>query len=100
MMPSSRFRRWAVPKHEHFEELCAAASIGQASGAELAELREHLGWCATCQERYGDFLGVNAAEYARNATAEEFSREQAVRSLDSILFREKVLNNARAAALV
>jgi hypothetical protein len=89
-----------VPNHEHFEELCAAASIGQASGAELAELREHLGWCSTCQERYSDFLGLNAAEYARNARDEELSREQAVSSIDSTLFRERFLKKAAAEGIV
>lgn len=27
-----------MAKHEYFENLCAAASIGQATGAELADL--------------------------------------------------------------
>jgi hypothetical protein len=89
-----------VPKHEHFEELCAAASIGQASGAELAELREHLGWCSTCQERYSEFLGLNAAQYAKNARDEVLSREEAVSSIDSTLFRERFLKKAAAEGIV
>ena len=89
-----------MPKHEHFEELCAAASIGQVSGAELAELREHLGWCSTCQERYSEFLGLNAAQYAKNARDEELSREEAVSSIDSTLFRERFLKKAAAEGIV
>src|SRR5260370_35309670 len=100
MMPSSRFRRWAVPKHEHFEELCAAASIGQASADELAELREHLGWCSTCQERYSEFLGLNAAQYAKNVRDEELSREEAVSSIDSTLFRQRFLKKPAAERVV
>ena len=87
-------------KHEHFEELCAAASIGQASGAELAELREHIAWCSTCQERYSDFLGLNAAQYAETARNEELSREEAVSSIDSTLFRERFLKKAEAEGIV
>jgi hypothetical protein len=85
-----------VPKHEHFEELCAAASIGQVSGAELAELREHLQWCSACQERYSEFLGLNATQYARNARHEELGLEEAVSSIDSTLLRERFLKNAAA----
>ena len=87
-------------KHEHFEELCAAASIGQASGAELAELREHIAWCSTCQERYSEFLGLNAAQYAKTARDEELSREEAVSSIDSTLFRERFLKKAEAEGIV
>jgi hypothetical protein len=89
-----------VPKHEHFEELCAAASIGQASGSELAELREHLGCCSTCQERYSDFLGLNAAQYASNTTDQELNHEEAVTSIDSTLFRERFLKKAAAEGIV
>src|SRR5260370_42668994 len=96
MTLSSGLGRWAVPKHEHFEELCAAASIGQASGAELAELREHLGGCSTCQERYSEFLGLNATQYARTAREGELTREEAVSSIDSTLFRERFLKKAAA----
>jgi len=89
-----------VPKHEHFEELCATASIGQASGAELAELREHLGWCSTCQERYSEFLELNAAQYTKNVRDEELSREEAVSSIDSTLLRERFLKKAAAEGIV
>ena len=89
-----------MPKHEHFEELCAAASIGQASAAELADLREHLGWCSTCQERYSEFLGLNAAQYAKNVRDEELSREEALSSIDSTLLRERFLKKAAAEGIV
>ena len=89
-----------MPKHEHFEELCAAASIGQASGAELAELREHLGWCAMCQESYSEFLGLNAAQYAKSLRDEELSKEEVVCSIDSTLFRERFLRKAAAEGIV
>lgn len=89
-----------MPKHEHFEELCAAASIGQASGAELEELREHLSWCSACQERYSEFLGLNALQYATNVRDEELSREEVVSSIDSTLLRQRFLKKATAEGIV
>jgi hypothetical protein len=100
MKQQSRFGRWAVLKHEQFEELCAAASIGQVNGTELAELREHLEWCSSCKERYSEFLNLNAAQYAKNARGEELTREEAVGSIDSALFRERFLKKAAAEGIV
>jgi hypothetical protein len=89
-----------VPKHEEFEELCAAASIGQASGAELAKLREHLAWCAACQDRYSEFLGLNAAQYAKNTGYQELSRDVVLSAIDSILLRQRFLKKAVAEGIV
>jgi hypothetical protein len=89
-----------VLKHDHFEELCALASIGQASGDELSELREHLEWCSCCQERYAEFLSLNAAQSARSSRDEELSREEAVGAIDSSLFRERFLKKAAAEGIV
>ena len=89
-----------MPKHERFEELCAAASIGQASGGDLAELREHLEWCSSCQECYAEFVGLNAARYAKNTRDEELGREEAISSIDSTLFRERFLRKAAAQGIV
>jgi predicted nucleic acid-binding Zn-ribbon protein len=89
-----------VLKHERFEELCASASVGQASGEELAQLREHLGWCSQCQERYSEFLAINAAQYATIDDREELSKEEAVNSIDSTLFRERFLEKAAAEGIV
>jgi hypothetical protein len=83
-----------VPRHERFEELCAAASIGQASGAELAELQEHLAWCAACQNSYSEFLGLNAAQYAQNAGSLDLSTDFALNAIDSTLLRERFLKKA------
>lgn len=87
-------------RHEHIEELCAAASAGQASGAELAEVAEHLEWCSTCQSRYAEFLNLNAVQYAKGNDHEELSQEQAVSSIDSILLRQRFLKKAAAEGIV
>jgi hypothetical protein len=36
--------------HEHFEELCALAAVGQLSGEEYREFQGHLGTCSLCRE--------------------------------------------------
>jgi DNA repair exonuclease SbcCD ATPase subunit len=100
MMERSRFERSTVLKHEHFEELCATASSGQASGAELAELREHLEWCSKCQERYSEFLSLNAVQYAKNVRDEVLSLEVAAGSIDSALLRQRFLKKAVVEGIV
>jgi len=89
-----------VSRHEHFEELCAAASIGQASGAEVAELNEHLARCPDCQQAYSEFLQINANQYSKTARDQELSRDDAVACIDSALFRERFLRKAVAEGIV
>jgi hypothetical protein len=90
-----------VERHEHFETLCAAASIGQASGAELAELQEHLGECQACQQAYADFLQLGAVRVVADANhAEEITGPEALGYIDSGLFREKFLKKAEAEGIL
>jgi len=44
-----------MPTHEHFEELCALAAIGQLSEDEQQELLGHLPGCVPCQRAHDDF---------------------------------------------
>jgi hypothetical protein len=44
-----------MPVHEHFEELCALAAIGQLSEGEHQELLAHLPSCTLCQRAHNDF---------------------------------------------
>ena len=44
--------------HEHFEELCALAALGQISKEEFDELRCHLRSCASCRVRQADFTEI------------------------------------------
>jgi hypothetical protein len=46
--------------HEHYEELCAVASSGQASEVELADLRLHLETCPSCRSLAYDFTEIGA----------------------------------------
>jgi hypothetical protein len=89
-----------VPRHERFEELCAAASIGQASGGELAELQKHFSECADCEEVYSDFMKVNADQYASGPQQHELEPEEAIGVIDSSLLRQRFLKKAEAKGIV
>jgi hypothetical protein len=39
-----------MQNHEHFEELCALAAVGQLSADEYREFQGHLGTCSLCRE--------------------------------------------------
>lgn len=90
-----------MERHEHFEALCAAASIGQASGAELAELQEHLGACPGCQHAYADFLQLGAVRADADVNnPHEVTGPEAIGYIDSALFREKFLRKAEAEGIL
>jgi len=90
-----------VERHEHFEALCAAASIGQASGAELAELQEHLAGCLGCQQAYADFLQLGAVRAVADANStQEVTGPEAIGYIDSAVFREKFLKKAEAEGIL
>jgi DNA repair exonuclease SbcCD ATPase subunit len=89
-----------MARHEHFEALCATASIGQATGAELAELQEHLSQCPDCQQVYSEFLQLGAVRCAASAQEQEVTKEEALSYIDSALFREKFLKQAEAQGIV
>src|SRR6266581_8860915 len=89
-----------MARHEHFESLCAAASVGQASGAELAELQEHLSQCPDCQQVYSEFLQLGAVRCAASAQEQEVTSQEALSYIDSALFRENFLKQAEAQGIV
>jgi len=89
-----------VVAHERFEELSAAASLGEASGAELAELREHMAGCPECQETYSQFLQLSAVRTTNGMSKEAVRGDEAVAYIDSALFRQKFLKRAEAEGVV
>lgn len=90
-----------MERHEHFEALCAAASIGQATGGELAELQEHLGGCPGCQQAYADFLQLSGVRAVVEADSQqEITGPEAIGHIDSALFREKFLKKAQAEGIL
>jgi hypothetical protein len=89
-----------VEAHERFEELSAAASIGEASGAELAELREHMSGCPACRETYSEFLQLSAVRTANGMSKQTVGGDEAIGYIDSALFRQKFLKRAEAEGVV
>jgi hypothetical protein len=88
-------------KHEHYQEICAVASIGQASGAELAELQQHILSCPECRQRYSEFMEIGASHYAVTTTdAPELSVSEANASIDSALLRERFFKMAESQGIV
>ena len=81
-------------KHEEFEELSAAAAVGEATPEELARLSAHLAECPACREAYGEFLNIAAFEYASGRHDAELSQEEANQVFASTLFRERFFRRA------
>lgn len=82
-------------KHEHFEEICAAAAIGQASPAELAELERHADECDGCRQEYFDCLSLAARQFAAAEKHPELSAVEAERCLNSERFAQRFFERAQ-----
>jgi hypothetical protein len=89
-----------MPKHEHYQEICAVASIGQASGAELAELQQHMVCCPECRQRYSDFMEIQANHYAVTTEDPELSATEATACIDSALLRERFFKRAESQGII
>jgi hypothetical protein len=89
-----------VVGHEYFEELSAAASLGEASGAELAELKDHMAGCASCRETYGQFLHLSGVRTASRMATAAMNGDEAIGYIDSALFRRTFLERAQAEGVV
>ena len=87
-------------KHEHFEELCAAASIGQASGEELLELEQHVEECAACRQAYFDYLNFAAHEFVAAKQDPTLSPQKAQQCLNSELFTRRFFRRAEQEGIV
>jgi hypothetical protein len=87
-------------KHEHYQEICAVASIGQASGAELAELQHHMLSCPDCRQRYSDFMEIQASHYAVTTEGPELEATEATACIDSALLRERFFKRAESQGIV
>jgi hypothetical protein len=87
-------------KHEHFEELCAAASIGQATAEELARLEQHTSECDACRQAYLDYLNVASQEFAAPKLAPSLSARELEESLNSELFTRRFFDRAKQEGIV
>jgi len=83
-----------VTVHEHYREICAAASIGQATPEELFEFEQHAAECQACQQAYFDYLNLAGAQYAEANQKPVLTSERAQESLNSELFTRRFLERA------
>src|SRR5207245_4029112 len=91
----------AVERHDQFEELLAAASVGEGKGAEPAELEEHLRGCPGCRHAYADFLQLGSVRMVAEANEQqEVTGSEAIGYIDSAQFREKFLKKAEAEGIL
>jgi hypothetical protein len=81
-------------RHEHFEEICAAASVGQATGEELVELEQHASHCAGCRQAYSDCLNLAAQQFATAKQDPTISPKAIEECIDSELFVRRFLDRA------
>lgn len=87
-------------KHERFEELCAAASIGQATAQELAALERHAEECDGCRQAYFDYLDVASQTFAAAKQAPALSARDFEESLNSELFARRFFDRAKREGIV
>jgi len=87
-------------KHEHFEELCAAASIGQATAEEVAQLEQHTSECDACRQAYFDYLNVASQEFAAPRQAPSLSSRDLEEALNSELFTRRFFDRAKREGIV
>jgi hypothetical protein len=81
-------------RHEHFEEISAAASVGQATGAELVELEQHASECGRCRQAYVNYLNVAAQQFATAKQDPTISPKAIEECIDSELFIRRFLDRA------
>lgn len=87
-------------KHEHFEELCAAASIGQATSVELFELEQHAKDCEACRDAYWKCLNLAARQFAERHDNPRLSSREAQECLNSELFTRRFFERADKEGIV
>jgi hypothetical protein len=89
-----------VLKHDHFEELCAAAAIGQASPEELAQLERHAAECGLCESRYAAYVQVAAQQFAAADRSPVLSPQEADECLNSDLLTHRFFERAEKEAIL
>jgi hypothetical protein len=81
-------------RHEYFEEICAAASVGQATAEELAELERHASECPHCRQAYFNSLNVAAQQFATAKQDPTISPKAIEECIDSDLFVRRFIDRA------
>ena len=87
-------------RHEYFEEICAAASIGQATPEELSELEHHTAQCEACRRAYHHYLDFAARNFADTDLTLSLSSQEAEQCLNSELFTRRFYGRAEREGIV
>jgi hypothetical protein len=82
-----------MQNHEHFEELCALAAVGQLPAAEREELELHINDCSLCRETLGDMAFVTDTWIPVSAPLANGLRSLSLKSTKGL--RESFLARAR-----
>ncbi len=64
----------SLERHEEYVDICAAASIGNASPGEMAKLGVHLHTCGYCCRKLHDFVEFSAVFFWKGFEAYEAGR--------------------------
>ena len=83
--------KWGAPMHDIYQEICAAASIGQASPQDLAQLRAHLRKCNKCRQAYSEFTNIASQRYVEDPSKQSVLPEEAAVLPDPDLLRQRFL---------
>ena len=86
-------------EHQYFEELCAAASICQATPEELVELEQHASECYSCRQAYSDYISIAAHEFVAEQNP-ALSPQEAQACLESELFARRFFDRAEREGIV
>lgn len=89
-----------MSRHEHFEEICATASIGQATPEELHELEEHAAHCEACGRAYSICVDFAAQNFTAVDASAELSPQEAEQCLNSELFTRRFYERAGREGIV
>ena len=89
-----------MQEHEQFQELCAAASIGQLSPEQLASLENHMADCADCRNTYADYSHIAGLEYSLREHDTTLNSTEANRYLNSTLLRSRFFARAEVEGIV
>ena len=87
-------------KHEHFGELCASASVGQASPKELFELEQHAAQCEACTRAYWEYLNLAGRQFAASGQTPSLSPRESQDCLNSDLFTRRFFERAEKEGIV
>jgi hypothetical protein len=87
-----------VPKHRHFEELCALAALGDLPPEQSRELEAHLAACPECAPMPADYLQVRNALGLMDAATEAKIAAGRDRVRAAIMLEISQIEEERAAA--